>query len=78
MRRYEIRSHGEDIDRFSFDTHPTDDFIIETWKNCIIINYLFFNNTVQDVVVFFYGREKMNRKCYKCAKRGENWGKFVN
>lgn len=60
MRRYEIRSQRADIDRFSFDTHPTDDFIIETWKNSIIINYLFFNNTVYDVVVF-YGREEKNK-----------------
>jgi hypothetical protein len=59
MRRYEIRSHRADMDRFLFDTHPTDDFIIETWKNCIIINYLFFNNTVHDVVdvLFLWGKK---------------------
>jgi hypothetical protein len=33
-------------DRQVFFAYPTNDFIVETWKNCIIINYLFFNNTV--------------------------------
>jgi hypothetical protein len=36
-------AHGNFIFFFSF-THPADDFIVETWKNCIIINYLLFYN----------------------------------